>query len=93
MERDQVQDMLAASEARTETKFAELRGDLRAIDAKLSHLPNTWTMVITMISVGVGVAGILLAALAFGSGMFGQGFSASAIAKDAASQALAAAKH
>lgn len=99
--RDEIDAKLALVDARTDTKFAEtlgemragfaeLRGDLKALDAKVSALPSKFTFVSTVLGTGIAIAAIVLAVLAFGGQMFGQGFSADAIASKAAMDAVAA---
>lgn len=64
---------IAAAEARTDAKFAELLGELKSMRAETSHLPSTSTMVSAVgLSVIAGV-GVVLAALAFGGDRFDGG--------------------
>lgn len=94
MDRDQVEDIVAAAEARNETKLekamGEIRADFRSIDAKLSHLPTTWTVIGAAFGAALTMAALILAALAFGSDMFSRGFDSHDVAVSAAREALAA---
>ncbi len=69
--------------------FGELRGELRALDGKLSTLPSTFTVVTTILGTGLALFAGVLAALAFGGGLFGQGLGAYEIAHKAAVDAVA----
>jgi polyisoprenoid-binding protein YceI len=94
---------LEAAEARTDARFAglrgefaelrgefgELRGELRALDGKLATLPTTFTVVTAVLGTGLAIFAGVLAALAFGGGLFGQGLSAYDIAHKAAADAVA----
>lgn len=74
---------IAAAEARTDTKFAQVL-------ARLDHLPTTgaiWAAAATTI---ISIVGIMLAIMAFGSSWFGLGMDASAAAQAGADRALAA---
>lgn len=62
---DGVDAKIAAAEARTDTKFAELRGELR-------RLPGMGTLIATIIA----AFGAVLAVLAFAGGRFDSGMSA-----------------
>ena len=70
-------------------ELGELRGELRAVDGKLATLPNTFTVVTAILGTGLAIFAGVLATLAFGGGLFGQGFSASEIAHKAAADAVA----
>ena len=69
---DTVDAKIAAAEARTDTKFAELRGDLKDFATKTT----VWQAVGTII---VSVLGVLLAVLAFGGDRFDGGLSVGGI--------------
>jgi hypothetical protein len=67
---DTVDSKIAAAEARTDTKFAELRGDL----AKFATKGTVWAAAGTL---GGTILAVLLAVLAFGGDRFDAGMSAS----------------
>lgn len=68
---------IAAAEARTDAKFAELRGDFSRefteIKTTLTHMPSTLTIWGASFTVAVSVIGILLAVIAFGGDRFDAG--------------------
>lgn len=66
---DAVDAKIAASEARTDTKFAELRGDL----GKFATTGAVWAAAGTAIAT---ILGVLLAVMAFGGDRFDAGMSA-----------------
>lgn len=67
---DIVDSKIAAAEARTDTKFAELRGDL----AKFATKGTVWAAAATL---GGTILAVLLGVLAFGGDRFDAGMSAS----------------
>ena len=73
---DVIDAKIAAAEARTDTKFAELRGDMAErfgrLDAELAKKPSTGALVGTAIA----IVAVLLAALAFAANRFDAGVSA-----------------
>lgn len=79
---------IAASEARTDTKFSEVMGELRLINQRLGHVDdsvkgtrlNTWLAAATAL-------GLALAAMALGSSQFGNGVMVTTAAVEDASQA------
>lgn len=98
MDREQIADMVSASEARTETSLARamgeirvefegLRGDIRELKASSA---SKGTVVLTGLSLFAGIGAILAAFLAFGSQWFGLGLDYSAAAQQAADRAVAA---
>lgn len=82
---------IAASEARGETKLVTAMGEVRAEFAKLNARLDAAPTKITIWGAALTIIAVVLAALSFGSQMFGQGFSASQIADQAAAKAVAAA--
>ena len=77
MDRKQVEDIVALSEAKSDVKFermlgemrvgfAELRGEIGAVGAKLNSMPTTFQMVSWMVSVGIAIAGLALAIFRLG---------------------------
>lgn len=99
MERDQVSDMIAASEARTEARFermlaevkvgfADLRGEMEIREAKIATLPTTWVLLGTVFAGALTVVALLIAALALGNDMFSRGFDAHVVAREAAAEAI-----
>lgn len=102
MEREQIEDMIAASDARTDTKFerilgemrtefANVRGDIAALKAATA---GKGTVILTGVSVFIGLATLLAAFAAFGAQWFGLGMQGHDVlmlaAKEGAAQALAA---
>lgn len=91
---------IAAAEARTDTKFAELMGELKllrsdlsgdfkAIEARIAHVETSTsgiksTVVTTGIVTAVAVLGLVVAIFGWGSQMFGVGMTADSVAKQAA---------
>lgn len=69
------------------TEAGEIRAELRVIETKLDGLKGIKA---TTIATGIGVAGVLLAALAFGGSMFDSGRDTAKMAADAQAQANAA---
>ncbi|WP_181181354.1 hypothetical protein, partial [Mesorhizobium sp. B1-1-5] len=65
---------IAAAEARTDTKFAEVMGELRAIDKSTSGLKTT------VVGTGIAALAIVIAILAWGSQVFSVGMDAQSIA-------------
>ena len=91
---------IAASEARTDAKFAELRmdmnhiaDDLRIEMAKIAVRLSAFeglksTVIVTGISSALAVGVLALAVVAFGNDRFGSGMDASAVADRAAQRAV-----
>lgn len=77
---DTVDAKIAASEARTDTKFAELRGDLKAIQHSTSGVRAT------VIGTGLAAVALVVGIFAWGSQMFGTGMDAQTIADRSAQQ-------
>jgi hypothetical protein len=71
---------------RTDTKFEQLRGDIKALDAKVSGLPTRWDLGLGLLALFVA----LVSVLALGTALFGLGFSADDISTKAAAKAIAA---
>jgi hypothetical protein len=97
MEREQIADMVAASEARNETKlatamgevrteFANLRSDIRELGAKTV---GKTTLIVTAITLFFGIVGVVVSLLTFGSQWFGLGLDTSQAAQAGAERALA----
>jgi hypothetical protein len=82
LSRGEVEAQIAAAEARTDTKFAELRGDLRVISQTMTEIRGGQRATHAL------VVGSALAAVAFGATWFGLGINASEVASKAADQAL-----
>lgn len=100
VDRDQVADMIAASEARGSAQlervlsevrvgFAEIRGEIGSMQTKVSALPSTLTVFGAAFTAALTLAAIVLAALSFGNDMLSRGFSARDVASVAAEDALA----
>lgn len=99
MDREQVGDMISASEARTEARFerglgeirtlmADVRGDLRAIDAKIGERATTLQVIGIVASGVVTAVTTILIILAYNGDTFSRGFDASDIAERAAERAI-----
>ena len=69
---DAIDAKIAAAEARTDTKFAELRGDLKDFATKRT----VWSGVASVIGAVVAAISLLLAILAFSGSRFDSGMSA-----------------
>lgn len=74
---DTVDAKIAASEARTDTKFAELRGDINTqfaeLRMQLAHMPSKNTLWAAVGTGAAAVLGVLLAIIAFGGDRFDAG--------------------
>lgn len=66
---------IAASEARTDTKFAEVLGELRSMRAQTSHLPTTGAMIATVIASTAAAVSLIVGVLALGGDRFDGGVS------------------
>jgi len=98
--REEIDAKIAVSEARGDTKFAELLGEIKAmraditgqfgvLTARVEHVERS-TSGLKAIIVGTGIAavGVVIAVLAFGDQLFGLGIGASDIANAAAQKAI-----
>lgn len=80
---------IAVAEARTDTKFAELRIDLKGISVSLAALEGIKsTVIVTGITSVLAVGLLLVAVLTFGNDRFGSGVEAGALANEAARRAV-----
>lgn len=85
---DIIDAKIAAAEARTDTKFAEVLGELKAMRSDMSHMPSTWAMVGTMGGFAVVIVTVILAVMAYGGDRFdggvafGQGSAEAKVALD-----------
>lgn len=80
---------IAASEARTDTKFAEMMGELRLINQRLEHVENSTSglRMNTWLAAATAVA-LVVAIFSWGSSMFGVGMDAQSIANQSAKSLL-----
>lgn len=85
---DVIDAKIAAAEARTDTKFAEVIGELKAMRTELAHMPSTWTMVGTIGAFTAAASGLLIAVLALSSQMLGIGMDAQQVSERSASSAI-----
>jgi hypothetical protein len=76
---DIVDAKIAAAEARTDAKFAQMMGELKAIDKSTSGLKAT------MVLTGLTTTAVVVAIFAWGTAMFGTGMDAQIVADRAAS--------
>lgn len=80
---------IAAAEARTDTKFAELLGELRLINQQIDHVEkSTGGLRSTVIGTGIGVVAVAIAVMAYGAQWFGIGMDAQQVSERAAQSAL-----
>lgn len=86
---DAVDAKIAASEARTDTKFAELLGEMRLMNQRLDHVEtqtsglrlNVWLASATAVALVVAIFG-------WGTSMFGVGMDAQQVSDRAVSSAI-----
>lgn len=64
---------IAAAEARTDTKFAEVLGELKAMRAEMTHMPSNRSMIGTMGALSAVVLATVLAVLALAGDRFDGG--------------------
>jgi hypothetical protein len=82
---DTVDAKIAAAEARTDTKFAEMMGELRVISGRLDHVDKSTSGIkATVVAAAIGVLALTGGIFAYGSSMFATGMDAQAIAERAA---------
>lgn len=74
---DTVDAKIAAAEARTDTKFAQLRGDLNVqfgeVKTQLASKAGTGAMIATVVGTGLGLLAAVLSMLALGANRFDAG--------------------
>lgn len=84
MEREQVSDMIAATDAQAEARlermlgevkvgFAEIRGEIKAQEAKIAALPSKWTVYSATFGAAVALAAFVLGAMALAGDQFDTG--------------------
>lgn len=78
---------IAAAEARTDAKFAEMIGELKALRTDLHHMPSTTAMIGTMGGFTALAISILLAVSALSGQMFGIGMDAQQVSDRAVQSA------
>jgi hypothetical protein len=78
----EVDAKIAAAEARTDTKFAQMMGELKVIENSTAGLKGT--ILVTTIGTGIAVVGLVAGIFGWGSAMFGVGMDADSIARQAA---------
>src|SRR5205085_2383505 len=84
-----VEAQIAAAEARTDTKFGELRGDLRVISQSVAEVrAGQRATHALVIGSAIAAVAVIVATLGFGATWFGLGINASDIANKAADRAL-----
>lgn len=77
---------IAAAEARTDTKFAEMMGELRLINQKLEHVEKSTAGIRLNIWLAAATAvGLVVAVFSWGTSMFGVGMDAQTVADKSAS--------
>jgi hypothetical protein len=86
---DAVDAKIAAAEARTDTKFSELLGEMRLMNQRLDHVErSTSGMRSTVIGTGIGVVAVVIAIMAYGAQWFGIGMDAQQVSDRAVQSAL-----
>lgn len=94
MDREQIADMIAASEARNETGLERAMGEVRAefakINGKLESLPGRWELLAFTVGTAIALFAAILAALSYGNDRFGVGAEASKTIDEAITRAVAA---
>ncbi|KAB2701349.1 hypothetical protein [Brucella lupini] len=92
----EVDAKIAAAEARTDTKFAEMMGELRVISGKLEHLDENYretrksissvktTVLVTAVTTIIAIGGLFYTALQYGNSMFSAGLDTQTIAEQSA---------
>lgn len=93
---DPVDAKIAAAEARTDTKFATLKGQLDLISAKLDSInekatdarSEARTTRRTVVGTGLSLAALIMALVGFGGNMFGLGSRVDDIARVEAQKAV-----
>jgi hypothetical protein len=93
MSREEVDAKIEASEARTDTKFAQLMGEMKAgfarMDERMGAIErSTAGIKATVIVTGIAIVGLVVAVMAYGSDRIGLGASISDIAANAARQTV-----
>ncbi|MDP9838851.1 hypothetical protein J2T09_003623 [Neorhizobium huautlense] len=85
----EVDAKIGAAEARTDTKFAELLGELRLMNQRLDHVEkSTSGMRSTVIGTGIGVLAVAIAVMAYGAQWFDLGMDAQQVSDRAVSAAI-----
>lgn len=96
----EVDAKIEAAEARTDTKFAEMMGELRVISGKLEHLDENYretrtsisslksTVIVTAVTTVLAIGGLFYTALQYGNSMFTAGLDTQTIAEQSAKNAL-----
>jgi hypothetical protein len=79
---DAVEAKIAAAEARTDTKFAQVLGELRAIEKSTAGIKTT--VVVT----GIAAVALVVAIFGWGNQMFGTGMDVQSISDHSAKNAL-----
>ncbi len=80
----EVDAKIAAAEARTDTKFAELLGELKLLNQRMEHVErSTSGMRSTVVGTGIGVVAVVIAVMAYGAQWFGLGMDAQQVAERA----------
>lgn len=80
---------IEATEARTDTKFAELLGELRLLNQRLDHVEkSTSGMRSTVIGTGIGIVAVVIAVMAYGAQWFGLGMDAQQVSERAVNSAI-----
>lgn len=98
---DVIDAKIEAAEARTDTKFAQVIGELGKIGTRLDHVESGMrdtrdsvsalksAMIVTAVGSVLAIAGLFYAALQNGNGMFGTGLNVQAISDHSAQNAIA----
>lgn len=96
IELGEIDAKIAAAEARTDTKFAEMMGELRVISQRMGHIETDLgstksaisslrsTVIVTSVTSVLAIAALFYTALQYGNSMFSAGLDSQSIADAAA---------
>jgi hypothetical protein len=84
---------IQVSEARTDSKFAELLGEMKVIGARLDAIERATsgikaTVIGTAVVAGIGIIGVLIAILGYGQQWLGVGLNITEVSEKAATAAV-----
>lgn len=89
----EVDAKISAAEARTDTKFAEMMGELRLINQRLDHVEKSTSGIRLNIWLAAATAvGLVVAVFGWGTSMYGIGMDAQSVADQSAKNVVEQAK-